>query len=185
MSKKELLLILFIAFIVLNYFYLDGYELIAKVAHGETIEQAINYYHKNFFDFHLKRKIHTVDLDNNKKIIFYKGKNNCLRIALIKKYWNLRWVVLKSGGDVPFDYKQTPFWKYSKYKPDMYVGYTGLKDKEVNILVYYGVIYNGDVEKITIDEEYAHVIREENSKIWYKILESPNLEIPQMKVFGN
>lgn len=172
---KKYILNLVVLLIIFSCFYTDGYGFIPIYEHGKTINDAINfYYNNNMSDIQLKEVIDKVEIEENKFLILYKDNYNILNISLVKKRWNSRWKVVDKNRGLAFDYKLTPTWKYSKNKPKTHWMWSGLKNEDSVLPVFYGIIYSDKVAEITVYNKKANIIHKDNYNIWYKIEELYN-----------
>jgi hypothetical protein len=163
--------VLVLVFIILGD-YTDGLWSNPNYEHGSTIIQTLNYYYNiNKSNTKLDELIYQVKT-NNAYLVFYKDNYNLLNIALLKKRWNSRWKVLAKKRGISLENTLPNIWNLNESKTTWQ--WTHLKNGNIQIPIFYGVIYSNDVNKIIVNNEEATIIRKNDFNIWFSIQEYTN-----------
>lgn len=113
--------------------------------------------------------IYTVDIEKKKKLVFYESENELLykdkkllSVALVKKKWNNKWIVVRQVGTLPFE------------RPEEYdeaVGWFSIDMVYINL--YVGINYDENIDRVTVSGEDSvfYYYEDANKNIWYHITE--------------
>lgn len=150
-SKKYLLMITIVVIFIFSWFWTEGFGISPKYQYGKTIEQALNYWHeRGQSNVGLVKIASTVDISENKKLVFYETTNHTLAAGLVEKKWNHKWIVVEQGGDVPLDNASE---QGNNSKSDSLIRWRWHNLKDFGIT--YGVIYDPNIESVTVGTRSA------------------------------
>ncbi|MFL0269299.1 hypothetical protein [Candidatus Clostridium radicumherbarum] len=161
-TKKYLLIVTIGVILIFSLFWTEGFGIAPKYQYGKTVEQALNFwYQRGQSNIGLLKAISTIDISNNKKLVFYETTNHTLSVGLVMKKWNNKWVVVGQGGDVPFDNSTQ---QSANSKSNLSFQWYNLSEFGVT----FGVIYDPNIETITVGGKDATLLNKNTNRyIWY------------------
>lgn len=130
--------------LVFGWFWTEGFGFTNKYPYGSTIEKALKSMHDNVgYPGNLTKIAHTVDIEKNKKLVFYERDNNTLGCELPRKKWNGKWIVLSiSGLELPLE---APSYE-GEDKSKVCWAPSDMNEFSANI----GVIYDENIDKVQV-----------------------------------
>ena len=152
-----LYVILGLLVLVFFWFWTEGFGSNSKYQYGSTIEKALKTSKANI--------ISVVDLEKNKKLVFYEDNKEMLWSGLIQKKWNNKWIVIANYGGVVFELPMRA--ALLKYIRDAKAVWGPLDMIEFDMNV--GVIYDNSIAKIKVGSNDAVLIKKGDKHIWYFI----------------
>jgi hypothetical protein len=172
--KRYKICICLVAIILLFVLFLtEGFGLFNKTAYGNTIGQALNYWHdKGLSTIGYTSTISTIDINKNEKLVIYISTNHTLCSGLLKKDLFGRWTVINMAGELSLDYKDTPDWKNTRTIPAINWQWSNMKSFGFT----FGVIYNPNVDYIKIGSDYGKILRTSLGDFWYYIDKTSNYQ---------
>lgn len=166
-----------LALFVFGWFWTEGYGTFTNNWYGKTIEDAVKYGYNirgritgmGGITGKYNKIIYTVDIEKKKKLVFYESENELLykdkkllSVALVKKKWNNKWIIVRQAGTLPFE------------RPEEYdeaVGWFYLDMVYFNL--YVGINYDENIDRVTVSGEDSvfYYYEDANKNIWYHITE--------------
>jgi hypothetical protein len=151
-----LALILFILF--------DTGVLISKTGIGINSAKAINSRFKNEISvWRLKRVISEVNLDNNKRLVFYENANGNVMFSILKKKWNGMWKTIDTSGELAFRSENVKVQPVSFFSGN-------LSGTWINC----GVIYNDEASTVKFNGKDANILDMGYIRLWYSLASRDN-----------
>ena len=121
---------------------------------GVSAKTAIASKYKNETNvWRLKEIIGDINIDKERKLVFYENFDNETMVSYLKKNWIGMWKVIETNGEIP---------KKDKYKNASLFG-----GKFNDIYIYGGCIYKNEVCKVNLCGNEAKVVHEGQRKFWY------------------
>ena len=164
MSSKRITLYTFAfilgATLLFSWFWTEGFGINPKYQYGNNEEKALNFwYERRLSNIGVAKIISMVDIQKDKKLVFYQSNKNELWSGLVRKRWNNKWIVLEQGGGVPlFENEENKEhvldWKWHNMN-------------EFGLTL--GVINKLNVDKVLVDGKDAVILNADNEKVWYFI----------------
>ena len=166
--KKIIFIILIGILVIFSWLWTEGFGISPRYGYGSTIEKALNFWHERGKSTDgLSKIVSTVDIDKDKKLVFYETNNNALAIGLVKKKWNNKWVIIEEGREVSADYinyNDTQQYKDSKSKRVLTWVWFNLNEIGVTLVF----VYDPSVETISVGDKKAILINKNTNRyFWY------------------
>lgn len=159
---KWIVAVIILAALIISLLWTEGFGLFPKYQYGKTGLQALNYsYQKGTSDVGHVIDVTTIDIDESEKLVLYISPKNTFTYGLVRKKWNNNWSVTAQGKELPFNLD--PSYKFIP-NPPLICTQEDMKKFRIS----YGIIFDRRIEKITVGDKDALLLRKEfGNPVWY------------------
>jgi hypothetical protein len=155
-NKFKITYIFFASLSIWIILWTQGYGIFGFPGVAKTPEKAIYTRFKDESDiWRLKKVIADIDIDDNRKLIFYENENNAVMVSYLHKIWNGMWKVTDTSGEVAMECRTKNI--------------SALHSNYNELWIYGGIIYNDAVYKIKNNDTEARIVNADNLRLWYLI----------------